>query len=827
MPRLRLYVKIALALAFSTVLMAVLGLVLFFKPAAVKRQLTHSLEAFSLEAQFDSLELSFFPSMTARIKQFEIASRNHPGNFIKGKNGRIFMDPFRILFGKVKVVGFETENSEVGIRPFEDTENGLIFSQAFLRLKPKGSDQAHLDFISAFEDVPHAVALHADFSYNLFASAKWKEAAMKGEIEFKNLIMSTLNRRLYSKWPLKFTEGKVNGTFKAEKKSKETDFVLTGKLEIEEAMYQIQDGLNKLKSPSFNAGVDLHGIWNMETRELNFEQVVIRSPLGKTDIAGLYRQSNQEFSNLRISASQLVIENIPLYVLFFKNVIPVNIGFSGPSDLEMSLEGTWDHLALHGNWNFTPTLLSYSRFFSKPKDFPMDSDFDLLLKNGKILTGDISARLQDANFKGTLKDLNCETAQGEFNFITNKFKLAGWETLLPPLKPFSLDGEIKIFMNVRGSILSQADRMFNLSIEDGAITQKGGVQIRNIDLALDYGPVALEVKKLSLKINDSPLEGKLLFHNVKENITLKGDLNSKTIYPSQLLTLGALVQALNLSFPDPLKQIDIALPIQAIFPPSEPVHDLQAQFNYENQHFSLKPIELKSYGGTSRFEAEFDLKSIPVRYQIKGDIQKLNLARYFSRSERPINGNLFSTFQVSAAADAKSWLKNQATEGAFSITNGEFNTFDLVGAIGQIEGFEEIGLLSNQKTVFNDLKGNFSWQDEKIQFKNLTLVSSDLFAEAEGEAFPDGRLNFRINTYLSPTLTEHFLTPLWGKGENFRDKQFGPIPLLLSGPLSKPELKPDSIEVLRLKEDLDKKKTQRILRNFLPEETLFETDSKS
>ena len=114
----------------------------------------------------------------------------------------------------------------------------------------------------------------------------------------------------------------------------------------------------------------------------------------------------------------------------------MNTGFSGQSNLDLSLNGTLDHLSIHANWDLTPTLLTYARFFSKPKDIPLNVDLDLLLKDQEILSGDFSVRLKDTTLKGNLKGFDLASREGQWNFITNKFSLASWEPMIPPFENY-------------------------------------------------------------------------------------------------------------------------------------------------------------------------------------------------------------------------------------------------------------------------------------------------------------------------------------------------------------------------------------------------------
>ena len=102
-----------------------------------------------------------------------------------------------------------------------------------------------------------------------------------------------------------------------------------------------------------------------------------------------------EIKDLRVTLSDLQMESLPQYFLSFKEAVPLNIGFSGLSSLELSMEGTLDHLAIHANWDLSSTLLSYARYFSKPKDVPLNLNFDFILKDSDSLA--INAFLKQIN----------------------------------------------------------------------------------------------------------------------------------------------------------------------------------------------------------------------------------------------------------------------------------------------------------------------------------------------------------------------------------------------------------------------------------------------
>ena len=178
---------------------------------------------------------------------------------------------------------------------------------------------------------------------------------------------------------------------------------------------------------------------------------------------------------MRIAALSLRLEDLPKFLLPLKKILPFHLGFSGQSDLEMSMSGTWDHLAFQGNWDITPMLLSYGRYFSKPKDTPSDLAFDFLIKKGGVLTGDFSAKVENLVMKATTTDWDLRTGHGRINLITNKFNLEGWEKLVPLLEKYQIKGLIKILLNAEGNLFQahEAKTALNLTLEQGELAREG------------------------------------------------------------------------------------------------------------------------------------------------------------------------------------------------------------------------------------------------------------------------------------------------------------------------------------------------------------------
>ncbi|MSR77885.1 MAG: hypothetical protein EXS63_06655 [Candidatus Omnitrophica bacterium] len=831
MKRLAIFLPVAVILGYAFFLAV---LMIRVKPEEVKKSLTLILKSYrGTSLQLQGFDLSYFPALKVRAREIVLEIQGDPHVKFSGKNFSVVLSPWPLLFGNTVIQSMDLEDGDL----FAEAPQGaawqnLALSNIVLKVgKVRPRRPIDFELKAAFSDVPNALSLKGFFSLEKLQDWKWRDINLEGAAQFHHIILASLSRTLRMDSSTRIADGQLESTVHFVKKQAYSEMAFQGDVSLDQMTYEIREGSDYSKSPPIKASMHFDLGWNPESDILSFKKTTVTSPLGKLEAIGKLAMNTREFKDFRVTASEISIENFPQYILPLKKIIPFNIGFSGSSVIEMSLDGSVDHVSMDANWDLTPTLLTYGRYFLKPKDFPMSVLFNCLIEKGKELSGDFSLRLQSTSFKGTLTHFDFQHGGGELNMITNKFKLTGWEVLVPPLAGLMIDGEMKVLVNWAGDTqaANPGQNILNLTVENGSLTGKDWPGVKRVNFGLDISPFSMELKKASWGMMDSSLVMDLVIYNLWDNPNLKGKLSSPNLKLAEILQ--PLEKIGGKFWPDVVKSqsVEIYKLANRLFPHDESIKNVEAAFHYQKQILSVDSLVLEAYGGKGKGIMKFYFSKTPVTYEVNTEINKLSLARYLGRAEsgpQAISGNLFLNAHFSGTQrPAASFEKSITGDGMFSVTNGEFGTFDILNAIGEIDGFGEVGLLSNKKTGFDDLHGKFIYQDEKIKMEDMTLLSPDLVLEASGELLPGGLLNYRINAFLSTTLTTHFLTPLLGKMENFQDKQFGPIPLLLSGLAIGPEIKADARQLEELKENLERKKAQKILRNFVPEEAVFKVDS--
>lgn len=784
-------------------------------------------DRYQASLDFKNFHVVHFPSLEATADEF-ILDAPSGGIHLEGRKLRIKLPYWRTLMGRYGIASVAFHEGQL---------KAALASQTFLEplslteLEFQGGPfgdvrHARLEIDASYVDVPHALRISAALSA---ADQKkiqdWSSLAVSGELAVNQLILSQLSRILKAEVPFIIKDGQMTGALQFSKKSSEPSLDFQGGFQAEQVVYEMQQGERALVSPPMSINSNLHLAWNPQSGELAVQSVSIEAPFGTLNMLGSFQFQTGEIRDMRITADKIIVADIPQYILPLSRALPAGLGFSGASNFEASLEGTWKHLSVDATWDLGSTILTYGRYFSKPKELPLTTLFHLLVEEGDKVTGDFSVRLKDMSCKGTVTGLSFKDQTLQLNMISNKFKIQGWEELIPPLSQFKLDGAIKILVNYveDQDPKTAGQNLMNFSLEDIGLKREGWPDLQGLRAHMDLTPLTWEIKKAGFQIGDSALEADLTLYNISEHLNFRGRLRSAAMSPRQLaegLTQGMKEWA-GEAAQENVERIRAVM--LALFPSENRIRNMESAIRFEKGHFYLEDFTFEGFGGKGKLGMDVDMIQAPPQMTLKVDADGWDLSQYLPPpSAVPfLSGKLFLHGRFSASSDPVLMMKTLSGEGDFSMTQGELGRLDLLQGIGEIDGFGEVGLLSTGKTPFRDLRGRFKIQDQKAAFEELTMISQDLSVEGVGEVGLDQNLNFRLETYLSTALTTHFLTPIFGSSQAFQGKEFGPIPLLLSGPLSKVQTKADEHRIQELRSNLLRKKSQQILRNFIPEEQVL------
>ncbi len=433
--------------------------------------------------------------------------------------------------------------------------------------------------------------------------------------------------------------------------------------------------------------------------------------------------------------------------------------------------------------------------------------------------------------KGSLLDLNLENGEGQLNVITNKFPIAEWENYIPLFQGYKIGGDLKLLANFKGNLqkLYETKSMFNFTLENGRVAGPQGKEMKDIKLSLDLSPLSLEIRDSHFKTGDSELKGSLMAYNLPISPITRLSLNSEQVDAAELYSVLRdlaepwIQQNFKKSFDD------WGGPLLSFSPAGELWKNFSLEMTYENGNWKVPTCRFDAYQGSFNAEGGWTAsgEAAGARWDLKAD--RLNLARFGRRGGQEkslVEGNLFLEAHLRAPLKENlSWQDALEGEGVFLVTNGAFQTFNVLGAVSQIPDFSNVfkAPVEAGSTDFHDLQAEFKVGARKVTTDKMILLTDDFQCESSGSWSFDGALNYRLNVFIAP---ESLSGAAAGDVKLQEEGLVGPVALLLSGPMDKPDLKPDPAQIPHLLQELLQEKRHRALDNFLSED-FFKAPAKS
>ncbi|HOW58186.1 MAG TPA: AsmA-like C-terminal region-containing protein [Candidatus Omnitrophota bacterium] len=757
--------------------------------------------------RYQGFQVAYFPQPQLILESPQLTFVNES---LKVEAEKISFD-FSILplfLGRADPVAFFIQSGEANFSlPFSSFMSPVKlenFSLQIGAIRPKMP--IPLNFVSSVNGQSKVFSVKGYAILDSIEKWDWLKAVGHFIAEIKELSMNHVAKEnnYDPKRSFLFKAGQINTLMEIHKKANEAFLELKASGSGKGLTYEVLQEKEWVIPPSLDMEWDVSAHWNHNTEELKLQKMKIKMPFGDFEANGGLKLSTGEIAGMHLTGSQMVLENLLKYWPRLEKALPFHIGFSGPNKWALSLEGTLDHLSVHLNWALAQTLLTYGQYFFKPKDVPLDLSMDVLVQKGETISGDFSLKFQDMSLKGTLADLNIKTGRGQLNLITNKFSMTGWEEYIPALANYKLAGDAKILADWKGDLLKleKAERILNVTIEQGALTTSEGKGISNAVLSIDYSPLMFEARQMQFDLGGSRLMADLKITGDFEKIKAEGKLTSEELKPFEAWqSVAAIFQDKSKkSEPDIYDQVKESL--GNLFPGDRSLKNLSTEIEYSDKKAAITSLKFESYEGQANLKGWIHYHGKEPSYYGEGEIQGLNLGLFLSRQDASLK-ILEGTLSLKGKLEGAGWDKNIGAkslkgQGELMVTKGRFQSFDLKNVIAAIEPLSRIKDAVPSLSEFDSM--NLHWQvsDEKISTDDLLIKSRDYIIDGEGTLGFDGLMNFRTDNFLSAELASKILPGMASSLSKETKAHLGPIPILLSGALSSPELKPDPAQVENL-----------------------------
>lgn len=775
--------------------------------------------------KFESHRISYFPFLSAQFQNVKVVTKGRRPLTFEAAELRIRLARLPFLLGRIQMAGLDLDKIrwQVPLAVEGGTET-LDVHDASLRMGTLAAGKPiKVSFTGALNDNPGVLSAKAVLTFKSLEMLEWKDIAIDAVVNLQDVPLKIFEKTIFKYIRSELLQGVSGGrwTFRKEPGSEIVKAHAEG--HVKNFIYRYSGNPDESAAPSIDMVFRYQLNWNPVTEVFNVQTASLTTPIGRVEISGNMFGADEGVQDIRVTASDVVLESIPQYFVTLKDAIPFNIGFSGLSRLEMSISGTWDLLSVNAKLDLTQALLTYARYFSKPKDLPFDVVFDYELKSGSILTGDFSVRFKDMTMKGSLTDLNLANGEGQLNVITNKFQLKEWESFIPLFQDYKLGGDLKLLANFKGDLqkLYETRAMFNFTLENGRVMGPQGKELTDIKMSLDLSPMALEVRDTVFKSGNDTVSGSFRAYNLLLSPITRLSLKSDHVDVANLIANANDLAAPWLS--DSVKGMlgEWHQSLLYFSPAGEIWKNFLLELTVEDGRWQVPAWHFDAYQGTvsAQGEGAFAGDTAGSRWDIKAD--RISLARFGKRlggEASPIEGNLFLEAHLRAPVKSDaSWQDVLEGDGIFLVTNGEFRTFNLMGAVSGIPDFSNVFKAPvGETTLFHDLQSEFRVANRKITAEKLVLLADDFQCEAGGSWTFDGVLNYRMQVFLN---SENLVLEKAAESGDLKEEgMLGPVSLLLSGPLDKPELKPDPALIPQVFQQLLTSKRYRALDNFLSED---------
>ncbi len=561
------------------------------------------------------------------------------------------------------------------------------------------------------------------------------------------------------------------------------------KLELSQFIYHSAQDSNVV-SKAADYKLELESLADFDQQILTFKNCSLETPFASLKGKGAIDLKTGKIESFELSSPLITLDNLPNYILPLTQIVPLGLGFSGEGSAEFRFQGNPEQLHLDGRVDLSKALLTYSRYFIKPKSVPLVLTTDeLFFKHGKQLDGGFNIELDKARLKGSLVQFDITSGIGELTFVTNMFPLEGWQKYLPTFSEYEFSGNLKLFGNSKGDFekTKKMIMMYHLAFDNVSARAKDlPALFQRLNGTVDGGPFELETRDFNFDFGETHFDVEtkaFLQPSIKFNVRVS---SPAVDIRNLVIQLRRLTKALGL----PENSIDWTKPestVAGLVQPGNKAENFHAEFEFEKDKATMKSLVFEIYGGKVGLSSLVDLSKTPNSHHADLDIQNISLARLMQKDlKKTVEGNFFLVVKLDGEGFSDELLKTKLKgDGVFSITNGDFQTFDILGSLGSIAELAGLGQYVSGTTRFSDVNGKFVISNGKVQTDHILIYSTDFDVDAQGAIDFDGTLNFRLNAVLSNQLSRKINSSL------SETDRIGPIPMILTGKIDQPSIKTD------------------------------------
>ena len=255
--------------------------------------------------------------------------------------------------------------------------------------------------------------------------------------------------------------------------------------------------------------------------------------------------------------------------------------------------------------------------------------------------------------------------------------------------------------------------------------------------------------------------------------------------------------------------------LRGIFPKGQQVKDFLVELHYLDGLWEVQKLDAKVYDGAVSLKGTMDFSSEPLKYKCESEIKGLDLDSFLNRAggtPKMFEGSLTLGSDLEGTGwGAEAWRDSLKGYGKFNLTNGKAPMFDISIPLSVLGPFSRIGEKVKGLDSFEQMDFGWSLAGGKISIGDFLIKGPGYVVDGEGTLDFDGLVNFRWDVFLPTSLAAGIFPDMAKTFLGKPQAHLGPIPVLVSGLITEPELKPDPAQAEELIEKIEQRKAKSLL----------------
>lgn len=756
-----------------------------------KRITTEIERQFQNQVTLGSFQTSFFPPISLLVRDVVIKTKTETGDLlIQTPELKLYLKLGPLLMRRIEVGYVHARHADIELawkreRLAQSAWNKVMLSDFDIEFRNLSVDQTvSFSAQGIFLGPENNFQLEGSFSLRLKEKMLGMDS-FQASVDLKGSDLARMMPLVLDRSAMEIKQGVLSWTGSVTWDRNRLS--VQGAGDLRQVVYALTSTPDKESVPAdFNFKVDTES--NFIGNHFSLKNLTLNSPYGDFMVKGGLGGGPENIPiDLEIATGNAKLDRISELLIPFDKAIPNKFGFSGEMQGSVFVKGNHEKLAISGSADFTASLLSYAAFFTKAKGVPLKFQYDMALERQRNLRGDFNLWLQEMALKGTLRNWDTATGQGEINFLTNQFSLKGWESVFQPLGKYPMEGWAKILVNAKGMLAKPEELLYESTVTlENAQAVYEELPLTKMNAILEFTNRRASSGKLDFFAKDSPIHVEYI-RNIPPHESLSFKCTAPEWYPREFMgPVKAIAASLNGERGRKAAE-EVEVFVNKALPKDQPVKNLSLSGSWMGSLFSVQEFALNLYEGSFRGAGQIESGPQP-HYNFGVQVERLKLGplvqqisgRDLAEGDFYLLGNFEGDYYPGQDA-----LERLRGKGEFKLVGGSLNTFDLLGVLGRTAKYTGLAPYSAGKTEFSDLQSNFVVQNKKVITDQLNLVSPRFSAIANGFCTLDGVLNYRVNL----TLTDFVSKPAM-EGESAPPP--AGIPLQIYGDFANPKIGLDS-----------------------------------